>query len=77
VHDAAENVPPDTLAVNVTVPVGAEAVPALLSVIMTVRMTCVDAPGFDELEVMLVVVVRFAIVSTPAPLLVVWGPFRP
>lgn len=50
--------PPETLAVQVTVPVGAWGVPGLLSVTVTVSVVCADPPTVALLGLTVVLVIR-------------------
>jgi hypothetical protein len=62
VHVLLVKLPPDVLAVHVTVPVGAWGAPALLSVTVTVRVVGVPAPTDALLGLMVVLVVLLLMV---------------
>jgi hypothetical protein len=61
------NFPPETLAVHVTVPVGADVVPGLVSV--TVTVSVIEVPCFTEAELgdILALVVRVVTVNDDVP----------
>jgi hypothetical protein len=66
-HVVLVKLPPDTLAVHVTVPVGAWGVPGLLSVTVTVNVVGVPTPTDALLGLIAALVVRLLTVMVAEP----------
>ena len=69
VHLVLEKLPPETLADQVTVPVGEIAVPVAVSCTVTVNIICSPGVTLSVLGLTLVPVLRLAMVTVAVPLL--------